>query len=40
MMLLINGECIHQMSKLPDASVDMILADLPYGILNKKNKDV
>lgn len=37
--VLINGECLHQMSKLSDGSVDMILADLPYGILNKKNKD-
>lgn len=25
------GECIERMSTLPDASVDMILADLPYG---------
>lgn len=30
-MKLINGETLAEMSKLPDASVDMILADLPYG---------
>ena len=26
------------MKELPDASVDMILCDLPYGVLNKSNK--
>ena len=30
-MKLINGETLTEMSKLPDESVDMILADLPYG---------
>lgn len=30
-MKLINGETLTEMSKLPDGSVDMILADLPYG---------
>lgn len=25
------GECISEMSKLPDKSIDMVLCDLPYG---------
>ena len=29
--MLINGECLEEMRKLPDSSVDMILCDLPYG---------
>ncbi len=36
MVLLINGETIEEMSKLPDKSVDMILADLPYGTTRNK----
>jgi DNA modification methylase len=28
---LINGECLAEMAKLPDHSVDMVMADLPYG---------
>lgn len=29
--MLLKGDCIDWMSKFPDQSVDMILADLPYG---------
>ncbi len=29
---LIEGDCMVEMKKLPDRSVDMILCDLPYGI--------
>ena len=28
---IINGECINEMSKIPDGTIDMILCDLPYG---------
>ena len=28
---LINGDCLVEMKKIPDKSIDMILADLPYG---------
>lgn len=28
---LINGECLAEMAKLPEQSVDMVMADLPYG---------
>ena len=26
-----NGDCLIEMNKIPDKSVDMILCDLPYG---------
>lgn len=28
---LINDDCLHAMAKLPPASVDLVLCDLPYG---------
>ena len=28
---LTQGDCIAQLKKLPDASVDLVLTDLPYG---------
>lgn len=28
---LIHGDCLEEMKKIPDGSVDMILCDLPYG---------
>lgn len=35
-----NGDCIQQLKKLPDNSVDIILTDLPYGTLTKtKNNE-
>lgn len=34
---LIKGDCLIEMSKINDKSVDMILCDLPYNTLNKKN---
>lgn len=33
---LINGDTIQKMSKLPDQSIDIILADLPYGTTASK----
>lgn len=30
-MRLVNGDCIQEMSLLPDKSIDMILCDPPYG---------
>lgn len=29
---LIHGDCLVEMKNIPDASVDMILCDLPYGV--------
>lgn len=31
MITLYNGDCLVEMAKLPDNSVDLILTDLPYG---------
>lgn len=36
---LINGDCLEEMKKIPDSSIDMILCDLPYNVLNKGNKN-
>lgn len=34
---LFEGDCLEIMSEIPDKSIDMILADLPYGITAWKN---
>jgi DNA modification methylase len=31
MMQLLQGDCLELMHQIPDGSIDMILADLPYG---------
>lgn len=36
---LIHGDCLAEMRRLPDKSVDMVLCDLPYEVLNKSNKN-
>ncbi|MFH1316954.1 MAG: site-specific DNA-methyltransferase [Candidatus Woesearchaeota archaeon] len=33
---LINGDCIEEMKKIPDESIDLIFADPPYGLAKKK----
>lgn len=33
---LLQGDCLELMKNIPDESIDMILADLPYG--STKNK--
>ena len=30
-MQLIHGDCLEKMRDIPDGSVDMVFADLPYG---------
>ena len=30
MEMLLNGDCLEMMDKIPDGSVDMVLADPPY----------
>lgn len=32
MIKLMHGDCLVRMKEIPDASVDMILCDLPYGV--------
>lgn len=36
MMQLMKGDCLEEMKKIPDGSVDMILCDLPYGTTQNK----
>ena len=33
-----NQDCLIGMQDIPDKSVDAIICDLPYGVLNKGNK--
>lgn len=33
MFNLINGECLEEMAKIPDNSVDLVLCDPPYGLI-------
>ena len=35
---LILGDCLEEMEKLPDNSIDLVVCDLPYENLNKGNK--
>lgn len=35
---IVLGDCLEVMKDIPDNSVDMVLCDLPYGVLNKSNK--
>ena len=36
MKTLINGDCLIEMNNIPDASVDLILCDLPYNMTSMK----
>ena len=33
-MQLYKGDCLEEMKKIPDGSVDLVLTDLPYGVTN------
>lgn len=33
---LYHGDCLEEMNKIPDKSIDMILCDLPYGTTQNK----
>ena len=35
MITLLNGDCLEEMKKVPDKSVDLIICDLPYGCLGR-----
>jgi site-specific DNA-methyltransferase (adenine-specific)/modification methylase len=35
-----QGDCLELMKQIEDKSIDLILCDLPYGVLNKTNKSV
>ena len=34
-----KGDCLQLMKEIPSHSVDLILTDMPYGVLNKSNPD-
>lgn len=34
MITLMQGDCLQRMAEIPDGSVDMVCADLPYGVSN------
>lgn len=36
---LIHGDCLEEMKKMPDKSVDLILTDPPYGVRKKEKWD-
>ena len=38
MIELYKGDCLELMKSIPDKSVDMVLCDLPYGVLNRKSE--
>ena len=33
-----NEDCLEGMKRIPDKSVDCVICDLPYGVLNSGNK--
>ena len=32
MIKLIHGDCLEEMKKIPDGSIDLVLTDPPYGM--------
>ena len=38
MTTLLHGDCLELMKSIPDKSVDMVLCDLPYGVLNRESE--
>ena len=34
---LMLGDCLERMKEIPDGSVDMILTDIPYGVVNRES---
>ena len=32
---LLHGDCLEKMKDIPDGSVDMVLTDIPYGVVNR-----
>ena len=37
--MLLHDDCLCAMESIPSRSIDMVLCDLPYGVLNKGNKN-
>ena len=32
---LIHGDCLEKMKDIPDGTIDMVLTDIPYGVVNR-----
>ena len=32
-----NMDCLEGMKQIPDGTIDAVICDLPYGVLNKNN---
>lgn len=37
MIKLLQGDCLELMSKIPDNSVDLVLTDIPYNVVNRND---
>lgn len=37
MCSLLHGDCLIEMNQIPDHSIDLVVCDPPYGVLNKSN---
>lgn len=37
MIQLINGDCLVEMTKIADKSIDLVLTDIPYAIVNRES---
>ena len=38
-MQMFKGDCLQEMRKIADGTIDMVLTDLPYGCLNSRNEN-
>ena len=36
-MTLLQGDCLELMKDIPDGGVDLLLTDIPYGVVNRKS---
>ncbi|MFC1714812.1 DNA-methyltransferase [Candidatus Poribacteria bacterium] len=34
---VVNGDCLEVMKKIPDAVIDLLLSDIPYGVVNRSS---
>ena len=37
MIKLLQGDCLELMKDIPDGSVDLVLTDIPYGVVNRES---
>ena len=39
-VVLMQGDCLELLKDIPDGSVDMVLTDPPYGVIEKSTHDL